>query len=193
MEQESFNSSGDDEDDLEEDDSFDSPRNYPSNNKTKRQKGETKDLIELPDRRPRKGKMLDEASEMIRREEKERKRKQYLKKQIQAHEKATIDKILNETGRKLRQREEKEIQNELEREHKNYKNLGDVPKIIETVSHQGKLIMTHKSSLFPAFMTQTPEIKMKELCSKCGGVSKYTLRGGNRFACSLPCYKILTA
>jgi hypothetical protein len=31
-------------------------------NKTKRQKGETKDLIELPDRRPRKDKKVDEAT-----------------------------------------------------------------------------------------------------------------------------------
>jgi hypothetical protein len=31
----------------------------------------------------------------VRREEKERKRKQYLKKQIEAQEKATLDKILN--------------------------------------------------------------------------------------------------
>jgi hypothetical protein len=36
-------------------------------NKTKRQKGETKDLVQLPDRRPRKDKKLDEASEVIRR------------------------------------------------------------------------------------------------------------------------------
>lgn len=46
--------------------------------------------MQLPDRRPRKDKKLDEASEIIRREEKERKRKQYLKKQIEAQEKATL-------------------------------------------------------------------------------------------------------
>jgi hypothetical protein len=161
-------------------------------NKTKRQKGETKDLIELPDRKPRKGKMVDEATEIIRREEKERKRKQYLKKQVEAHEKATIDKILNETGRKLRQREEKEIQDELLREQKNFRTLGDVPKIIEIDNETGKLVMTHNSSLFPASMTTTHDVKMKELCSKCGQVSKYKLRGGDRFACSLPCYKVLT-
>ena len=127
-------------------------KNYAAN-RTKRQKGDTKDLIELPDKRPRKGKMLDEASEVVRREEKERKRKQYLKKQIEANEKATIDKILNETGRKLRQREEKEIQDVLQREHKSYKTLGDVPKIIEMTNHSGKLIMTHNSALFPFSMT----------------------------------------
>ena len=33
-----------------------------NNSRTKRQKGDIKDLIELPDRRPRKGKMLDEAT-----------------------------------------------------------------------------------------------------------------------------------
>lgn len=33
-----------------------------SNHKTKRQKGQTKDLIQLPDRRPRKDKKLDEAN-----------------------------------------------------------------------------------------------------------------------------------
>lgn len=33
-----------------------------NNNKTKRQKGESKDLIQLPDRRPRKDKKLDEAN-----------------------------------------------------------------------------------------------------------------------------------
>jgi hypothetical protein len=63
--------------------------------------------VQLPDRRPRKDKKLDEATEIIRREEKERKRKQYLKKQVEAQEKATLEKILNETGRKLRMREEK--------------------------------------------------------------------------------------
>lgn len=57
--------------------------------------------------------MVDEATEIIRREEKERKRKQYLKKQIEAQEKATIDKILNEAGRKMKQREEKEMQEEI--------------------------------------------------------------------------------
>lgn len=33
-----------------------------NNLKTKRQKGESKDLIQLPDRRPRKDKKLDEAN-----------------------------------------------------------------------------------------------------------------------------------
>ena len=74
--------------------------------KTKRQKGEVQEFIELPNKRPRKNnKKLDEASELIRKEEKERKRKQYLKKNMEAQEKATFDKILNETGRKFRQRE----------------------------------------------------------------------------------------
>lgn len=74
--------------------------------KTKRQKGEIQEFIELPNKRPRKNnKKLDEASELIRKEEKERKRKQYLKKNMEAQEKATFDKILNETGRKFRQRE----------------------------------------------------------------------------------------
>ena len=40
-------------------------KGYPKQ-KTKRQKGETKDLVELPDRRPRKDKKMDEASELIR-------------------------------------------------------------------------------------------------------------------------------
>ncbi len=53
-----------------------------NNTKTKRQKGDRIGLMELPDRRPRKDKKLDEATEVIRREEKERKRKQYLKKQV---------------------------------------------------------------------------------------------------------------
>mgnify|MGYP006940550304 FL=1 len=38
-----------------------------SNHKTKRQKGEKVDLMELPDRRPRKDKKFDEATELIRR------------------------------------------------------------------------------------------------------------------------------
>ena len=38
-----------------------------NNTKTKRQKGETRDLIQRPDRRPRKDKKLDEATEIIRR------------------------------------------------------------------------------------------------------------------------------
>lgn len=101
-----------------------------NNTKTKRQKGEIKDLVQLPDRRPRKDKKLDEATEIIRREEKERKRKQYLKKQIEAQEKATLEKILNETGRKLRLREEKEMQDEMDREQKVFRTLGHVPKII---------------------------------------------------------------
>ena len=183
------------DDDIDSYDSLESPeelKNF-TTNRTKRQKGEIKDLVELPDRRPRKGKMLDEATQIVRREEKERKRKQYLKKQIEAHEKATIDKILNETGRKLRQREERQIQEEMQREQKAYKTLGDVPKIIEINSKQGNLIMTHNSTLFPSFMTETRDIKMKEQCSKCGKVSKYTLKGGSRYACSLPCYKLLTA
>jgi len=113
-EEDNYDSDRIDDEDEEEDidlDSLSNPsmiRNY-TNNKTKRQKGEIKDLIQLPDRRPRKDKQLDEANEIVRREEKERKRKQYLKKQTEAQEKATLDKILNETGRKLRMREEKEI------------------------------------------------------------------------------------
>lgn len=35
--------------------------------KTKRQKGDSRDLVQLPDRRPRKDKKNDEAGELIRR------------------------------------------------------------------------------------------------------------------------------
>ena len=50
-------------------------------------------------------KKFDEATELIRKEQKERKRRQYIKKMNEAQQKATFDKILNETGRKFRQRE----------------------------------------------------------------------------------------
>lgn len=136
LEQENYDSEeSESEVDEEEDIDIDSLSNQSpikgfNNTKTKRQKGQTKDLVQLPDRRPRKDKKLDEASEIIRREEKERKRKQYLKKQIEAQEKATLQKILNETGRKLRMREEKELQDQIQREQKVYKTLGNVPKIV---------------------------------------------------------------
>lgn len=96
LEQENYDSEeSESEVDEEEDIDIDSLSNQSplkgyNNTKTKRQKGETKDLVQLPDRRPRKDKKLDEASEIIRREEKERKRKQYLKKQVEAQEKATL-------------------------------------------------------------------------------------------------------
>jgi hypothetical protein len=199
MEEENENYDSDessDDDEEEEEDIEDiselsnqSPIKGYNNNKTKRQKGETKDLVQLPDRRPRKDKKLDEATEIIRREEKERKRKQYLKKQVEAQEKATLEKILNETGRKLRMREEKEMQDEIDREHKVYKSLGNVPKIITLINEDGRTIFTHRSTLFPAFMTASHDTKMRETCTNCGSNSRYTLKGGSRFACSLPCYK----
>ncbi len=60
----------DEDDDLEDLSSLSnqSPAKGYNINKTKRQKGETKDLVQLPDRRPRKDKKLDEATEIIRRE-----------------------------------------------------------------------------------------------------------------------------
>ena len=76
--------------------------------KTKRQKGQLDNFIELPNKRPRKdAKKFDEATELIRKEEKERKRRQYIKKLTEEQERQTFNKILNETGRKFRQREEK--------------------------------------------------------------------------------------
>jgi hypothetical protein len=112
---------------------------------------------------------------------------------VEAQEKATLEKILNETGRKLRMREEKEMQEEIDREQKVYKSLGNVPKIITLIGEQGSTVMTHNSPLFPQFMTQTRDLKMRELCSSCGGISKYKLKGETRFACSLPCYKAVAA
>ena len=97
----------------------------------------------------------------MRREEKERKRKQYLKKQTEAQEKATLDKILNETGRKLRMREEKEIKEVMEREQKLFKTLGNVPKIITLIDDRGHTVMVHKAKLFPDRMTTAPDLKMK--------------------------------
>lgn len=170
--------------------SLQSMKNF-NNNKTKRQKGETKDLIQLPDKRPRKDKKLDEANEIIRRQQKERKRKQYLKKQIEAQEKATLDKILNETGRKLRMRQEKEIQQATDREQKVFKTLGNVPKIITLINEAGKTIMVHDTKLFPDEMTTAPDLKMKETCSYCGKQSKYKLKNVQKYACSLSCYKAL--
>lgn len=64
----------------------------------------------------------------------------------------------------------------MEREQKSYKTLGDVPKVITIVSDQGKTVMTHKTSLFPSFMTTSPDLKMKEMCSNCGNKSKYKLK-----------------
>jgi hypothetical protein len=84
------------------------------------------------------------------------------------------------------------MQDELEREQKIYKTLGDTPKIITLIADNGKTIMTHKTSLFPKYMTTSHDVKMKEICSHCGNVSKYRLKGCNKFACSLPCYKVLT-
>lgn len=41
-------------------------------------------------------------------------------------------------------------------------------------------------------MTSTRDLKMKEVCNNCGSMSKYKLKDNQKFACSLPCYKILT-
>ena len=176
--------------------SIDNPvvsKNYRRNNKTRRQKGDTKGLIQLPDRRPRKDKKVDFATEMMRREEKERKRKQYLKKQMEAHEKATLEKILNETGRKLRLREEKEIRGEMERDQKSYRSLGDVPKVVMVSDREGDRVMVHATTLFPPSMTEGRDQRMREACSQCGGNGKYRLRQKQKYACSLPCYKLLSA
>ncbi len=90
-------------------------------------------------------------------------------------------------------REEKEIQDEIDREQKVYKTLGNIPKIITLINEQGKTILIHKTPLFPTTMTTPPDQKMRDLCTNCGLTSKYTLKGGSRFACSLPCYKAVTS
>lgn len=41
------------------------------------------------------------------------------------------------------------MQEYLEREQKIYKTLGDTPKIITLIGDTGRIIMTHKTSLFP--------------------------------------------
>ena len=51
----------DEEEELDYESLSQSMKNF-NNLKTKRQKGESKDLIQLPDRRPRKDKKLDEAN-----------------------------------------------------------------------------------------------------------------------------------
>jgi hypothetical protein len=79
----------------------------------------------------------------------------------------------------------------MDREHKVYKTLGNVPKIITLYNEDGKTILMHKTKLFPESMTTTRDVKMRELCSNCGSVSKYKLVGEQKFACSLPCYKEL--
>lgn len=51
--------------------------------------------------------------------------------------------------------------------------------------------MVHNTKLFSDKMTTAPEVKMKELCSKCGNVSKYKMKNRQTYACSLECYKSL--
>lgn len=84
------------------------------------------------------------------------------------------------------------MQDELEREQKTYKTLGNTPKIITLLNERGMTVMTHNTPLFPEHMTKTHDVKMKEICSNCGHTSKYKLKECNKFACSLPCYKVLT-
>ncbi len=84
------------------------------------------------------------------------------------------------------------MQDVIDREQKVYKTLGNTPKIITLINEDGKTIMIHKTSLFPKAMTTAPTAKMGEVCSNCGRVSKYKLKGFNKFACSLPCYKTVS-
>ena len=83
------------------------------------------------------------------------------------------------------------MQEMLERGQRVHNNLGDTSKIITVLNEGGTTIMTHKSELFPPFMTERRDLKMKEICSRCGNASKYKIKGVERYACSLPCYKML--
>ena len=67
---------------------------------------------------------------------------------MEAQEKATFDKILNETGRKFRQREEKEMKDEMEKNQKVFRSLGDVPKIITFSENEKTQVILHKTTLF---------------------------------------------
>lgn len=83
------------------------------------------------------------------------------------------------------------MQEEMERDQKSFKSLGDVPKIVQVSREKGDLVMTHKTTLFPSWMTTPPDLKMRDLCSQCGGVGKYRLKNNGGYACSLPCYKLV--
>ena len=53
-----------------------------------------------------------------------------MRKQAEAQKMETLDRILNDAGRKQRQRTERENRERVEKENKTFKTLGDVPKTV---------------------------------------------------------------
>ena len=66
---------------------------------------------------------------------------------------------------------------EMERDQKSFRSLGDVPKVVYLSTQKGDLIMTHKTSLFPAWMTTPPDLSKHDRCKQTERVDKKRVLG----------------
>jgi len=92
-------------------------------------------LLSLPDKKPRKRKNLFLTEEQqIKKLENMNKRKIHTQRLIEEQKKQTIDKILNEAGRKQKQRREKEEKSAREKENRKFRKLPEGEVAIKLVS-----------------------------------------------------------
>ena len=134
------------------------------------------------------------AEEMARKVEQNRLRKIQAKKLLEEQKRETIERILNEDDRKLKEKQKK-INDELiatKKKKEEEKMREKITKIIINYQKDGKIFIRFpKGLLLPQVLTQKKkEIKMQKLCEICKkNISIYTEPKKKIKYCSVNCYK----
>jgi len=115
---------------------------------------------------------------------------------IEEEKKQTIEKILNESGKKLKEREKKLIEMEKQKELKIQENLKiSLTKIKYKYDPNGKILVRFPQGLIlPKVISQKPLNRPLHACCQvigCGNSKKYRDPITKMDYCSLSCYKII--
>ena len=122
---------------------------------------------------------------------------------MEEQKRQTVERILNEAGRKQKQRKEREEQKLKEKTNHKYRKLpeGDIVVRYKTNKDGSQLLLDRRLDAVKylgitssGIYQEVKSEKKSIICSNgsCGKDYKYKIPKGNLFACSLECYKALT-
>ncbi|KAM3142493.1 hypothetical protein pb186bvf_005395 [Paramecium bursaria] len=187
------------DDDIEIENDFNMSSSGKEKKYTKRQMnsmgGFDQPLLQLPSKK-RKDHISEE--DIVRKNQKEQQRRDKLARQQEEQKQQTVDRILNEVGRKQRMRQ---VQEDKKLDSHVYRSLPAGDTIIKYRSTpeasyiqcpqyynmEETLIQRYKYPI----IYQRPQIKQRERCSVSGCTNTSRYKYNNLFSCSLQCYKLL--
>ena len=190
------------DEDLDEDDKLDIGSNdYISisdeNNSRKnlRKYGNTEEsLYILPNHKKPKKELTEE--EIAKKTEQTRLRKLHAKKLLEEEKRETIERILNEDGKKLRERQKKINEENMKKNKlKEEQKKNSLTKIIHKYLKDGKIYVRFPQGLLiPSVLMQKPiQPKIIPKCDVegCKNIKKYTDPKTKKNYCSVECFKII--